>query len=123
MDEVQLKKWTEQLLHYCHEASSNFHNSRETGVEGDFFGEVKPFADKVKQLCEQWEPLAVQWTIACAPKNLFPQQIKHTAENIQMVSIRSFYPDSSLKRFKSHIQSIEYVLHRIMEEINENKSR
>ncbi|MFS0645041.1 YppE family protein [Siminovitchia sp. 179-K 8D1 HS] len=123
MDEEQLKNLTDQLLHYCHEASSNFQRTRESGAEGDFYGEVKPFADQVKKLCEKWEPLAVKWTIARKPKKIFPQQIKNTAENIQMVSVRSFYPDSSLKRFKSHIQSVEYVLNRIVEEINKNKSR
>lgn len=117
LDEKQLKNLTEQLLQYCHEALANYQRSRETGTEGDFYKEVKPFADKVKELCEKWEPLAAEWTIACRPKNLFPQQIKNTAENIQMVAVRSFYPDSSLKRFKSHIQSVEYVLSRIVEEI------
>jgi hypothetical protein len=120
LDHAQLKSLTKQMLACCHEAAENFQRRRKTGEKGDFYKEVKPFADQVKTLCEKWEPLAVEWTIARKPKHLFPQQLKNTAENLQMVSVRSFDPDSSLKRFNSHIQSIEYILKRFLGELEQS---
>lgn len=122
MEYRQLKEMTRELLECNRQAAESFRYCRKTGKQGDFYTEVKPFADKVKVLSEEWEPTAVKWVTDIRPKNLYPLQIKNTAENIQMVSIRAFFPDTSIKRFKSHIQSIEYVLERILEEIEQNKS-
>ncbi|MBO0994790.1 YppE family protein [Bacillus sp. SD088] len=117
METNNLKKLTEQLYTFNNEAYETFLKHRETGEKGDFFKEVKPFADQVKVCCDQWEPLAVKWSMQEKPKNLHPMQIRNTAENIQMVSIRAFFPESSLKRFNSHIQSIDFILRRMLEEL------
>lgn len=122
MEYGQLKEMTSGLLECNRRAAESFQRCRATGKQGDFYTEVKPFADKVKALSEEWEPKAVKWVTDIRPKNLHPLQIKNTAENLQMVSIRAFFPDTSIKRFKSHIQSIEYVLERILEEIEKSKS-
>lgn len=116
-----LNEMTRELLEYNRQAAQFFQQFRETGKEGDFYTVVKPFSDKVKALSEEWESEAIKWITEIRPKNLYPSQIKNTAENIQMVSIRAFFPDTSMKRFKNHIQSVDYVLERILEEIN-NKS-
>ncbi|MBS4199472.1 YppE family protein [Bacillus sp. FJAT-49732] len=113
----ELRNLTETLLQYNEEAKKNFILSRETGKQGDFFKEVKPFADKVKDCCEQWEPLAMEWVMSESPKNLHALQIRNTAENIQMVSVRAFFPDTSLNKFKSHIQSIDFILRRMLERL------
>ncbi|RST73633.1 DUF1798 family protein [Siminovitchia acidinfaciens] len=122
MNYTHLKEMTSQLLEYNRSAAAIFLQCRKTGEQGDFYSEVKPFADKVKTLSEEWEPEAIDWLSVTKPKNLYPLQIKNTTENLQMVAIRAFFPDTSLKRFKSHIQSIEYVLERILEALKENKS-
>lgn len=122
MHHTHLNEMTNRLLEYTQRAAVFFQQCRKTGEQGDFYSEVKPFADKVKELSEEWEPEAINWIIVTKPKNLHPLQIKNTKENLQMVAIRSFFPDTSLKRFKNHIQSIEYVLERILEELKENKS-
>lgn len=118
MEKHKLKELTEQLYKYNNEAHETFLNHRETGEKGDFFLEVKPFADQIKIICDEWEPLAVKWALQEKPKNLHPMQICNTAENIQMVSIRAFFPESSLKRFISHIQSIDFILRRMLEELD-----
>ncbi|MEK3886064.1 YppE family protein [Bacillus sp. FSL K6-3431] len=109
---------TLQLCNYNKEAFENYHNCRSTGIKGDFYSEVKPFADKVKECRDKWEPEAILWTIKNKPKNLYPLQIKNTGENIEMVSVRAFFPDSSLKKFNSHVQSIDYVLRRLLDELD-----
>lgn len=118
----RLKEMTSELLEYNSQAAKSFHHCRQTGEQGDFYKEVKPFADKVRALSEQWEPEVVKWVMDNKPKNLYPLQIRNTVENLQMVSVRAFFPDTSLKRFKSHVQSVEYVLERILEGMEENRS-
>lgn len=118
----ELYELTLQLYHYNKEAFDNFHHCRSTGQKGDFYTEVKPFADKVKDCCDKWEPAATIWTIKNKPKNIYPMQIKNTAENVQMVSVRAFFPESSLTKFNSHIQSIEFVLSRLLDELNVSNS-
>ena len=118
MDNRKLYQLTADLLELNTEASESFKRCRETGEQGDFYSEVKPFADKVKELSELWEPAAAQWTIANKPRKLYPMQIKNTAENIQMVSVRAFFPKTSLSKFNSHIQSVDYVLNRLLDELD-----
>lgn len=118
MERIHLKNLTAQLYKFNNEAHETFLKHRETGEKGDFFQEVKPFADQVKVCCDEWEPLAVKWSVQEKPKNLHPMQIRNTAENIQMVSIRAFFPESSLKRFISHIQSVDFILRRMLEELD-----
>ncbi len=122
MNVKQLRELTAQLLKYNQRALANFQLCRQSGESGDFFNEVKPFADKVKEICEEWQPLATQWALTHKPKHIYPIQISNTVENLQMVSIRAFFPKTSLRQFNSHIQSIEYVLNQIWEQLQENNS-
>lgn len=120
MDTDGLKKVTGQLIEYNEKASDFFNLYREKDEQGDFFKEVKPFADKVFELCKEWEQLANGWIAENKPKHLHRLQIKNTSENLQTVSIRCFFPDSSLKKFNSHIQSNQYVLERLLDALKEN---
>ena len=45
---------TEQLITLTEEANSIYDAVRKDGVEKDFYHEIKPFADQVKQVCEEW---------------------------------------------------------------------
>lgn len=122
MEKHELYELTLRLSKYNKEAYENYHRCRATGKEGDFYSEVKPFADKVKDCRDQWEPAAVSWTIKNKPKNLYPMQIKNTAENIEMVAVRAYFPKSSLTKFNSHIQSVDFVLSRLLDELNPSDS-
>ena len=118
----QLTEVTARLLSYNADASNYFTQCRESGTQGDFYKDVKPFADKVKQCSDEWKQAALEWVKDTRPKHIHPIQIMNTAENLQMVSIRAFFPDSSLKRFQSHIQSNDYVLNRILEELKQKQN-
>lgn len=118
MDVNKLHQLSSELLKCNEDAYQHFHHARETNTPGDFFSQVKPFADQVKQLCDEWEPTAVEWVLRNKPKNVYPMQIRNTAENMQMVSVRAFFPETSLKKFNSHIQSIDFVLRRLLEELD-----
>jgi len=46
-------------------------------------------------------------------KNLHPNQIKATVENIELLSVQCFFPETSYNRFKSYIQSSFYVIEQV----------
>ncbi|HEY4553600.1 MAG TPA: YppE family protein [Bacillaceae bacterium] len=117
MEEKELKKLTIILCEYCHKAAEAFEKCKLAGQQEDFFSVVKPFADQVKELAEKWEPAAVQWCIENKPKHVHPIQIRNTAENLQMVSVKAFFPDTSKKKFNSHIQSIDFILNNVIKAI------
>ncbi len=120
MYENDLIHLTNKLIELNDYAYHSYNQVREKGEQGDFYQDVKPFADQVRDACEQWLPLAIAWLNEVQPKHLHPIQLKNTSENLQMVSVKAFYPDSSLKKFKSHIQSVDYVLKRLLEETKKN---
>ncbi|MBB2481699.1 MULTISPECIES: YppE family protein [Heyndrickxia] len=117
MDIEQLRKQTNLLIELNQAALKAYQKARETNEAGDFFKEVKPFADRVKMVCDEWLPQVVKWVERTRPKHIHPIQLKNVSENIQMVSVRAFYPETSLKKFKGHIQSVDYVLNRLLEEL------
>ncbi|MFD1707165.1 YppE family protein [Siminovitchia sediminis] len=117
MEYEQLKDLTCQLLKLNRQAAKVYQRCRETGEKGDFYTQVKPFADQVKELSEKWEQEAMLWVHTVKPDNLFPIQIKNTSENLQMVSVRAFFPDTSFKRFTNHVRSVEFILERVLENI------
>jgi len=122
MDIDQLKEKTKLLIELNQFALKTYQRARETKEAGDFFKDVKPFADRVKMVCDEWLPQAQGWLEMTRPKHLHPIQLKNLSENIQMVSVRAFYPETSLKKFKGHIQSVDYVLKRVLEEIELSES-
>lgn len=121
MDKKELIELTRTLLELNNQIYEQYNSRKELGVDGDFYQEVKPFADYVKELTEKWEPLAKEWISYEKPKYIHFMQIQNTVENLQMVSVRAFYPRSSGQRFKSYIQSIDFVLKNCLERLINNE--
>lgn len=114
MDEYQkVIDLTEQLIVLAKEADAIYEEVRKDGREKDFYHEVKPFADRVQLACEQWEQRVKQWMKEAEFKHLFPQQIEQTAQNLTDVSVQAFFPKTSYKRFKSHVQSVLFILQNV----------
>ncbi|TCN23084.1 YppE family protein [Mesobacillus foraminis] len=108
--EKELMIKTKRLLSYNEKALLRFEQAKASGEKGDFYKEVKPFADNVKEEAEIWRKEASDWLMKHPQRNLHTRQILSAAENIEMVSIQAFFPETSRKRFIGHIQSIEFVL-------------
>lgn len=111
----ELTSLTNQLLNYINKMSERYTKARESGLAGDFFQEVKPFADEVKVINEQWKKEAIEWIEQNRPKNLFSQQIESTHEHIETMSVQAFFPDTSRSRFFNLISSSNYVLNQILQ--------
>ena len=116
----EILKTTKLLMRYNEHALNRFEQAKTSGVKGDFYTEVKPFADEVKQTTSVWKIAVLSWIKSHQQRNLHSKQIESTAENLEMVSIQAFFPETSRKRFIGHIQSIEYVLKSLHEALEES---
>ncbi|WKB37168.1 YppE family protein [Terrilactibacillus sp. S3-3] len=87
--------------------------TRKEGYETNFYEEVKPFADDVQQLVDDWKPLALAWIKERRPQYLFPQQINDTSDNLTIIAVTAFQKDTRRRRFLETIKSIDYVLNSI----------
>ena len=54
-----------------------------------------------------------EWMKETEFRHLFPEQIEQTAHNLSDVAVQAFFPKTSYKRFKSHVQSIEFILNNV----------
>ncbi|PFA70073.1 hypothetical protein CN378_01850 [Bacillus sp. AFS015802] len=115
----ELKQVTEDLLVLVEKMMNEYKNRRESGEKGDFYTEVKPFADEVKMKNDSWKELSMAWIKDYRPKHLHLLQIMNTFDNIEMLSVHCFFPESSYNRFISHYQSVSYVLGTQIDDLKE----
>lgn len=107
---VTLLTLTKKLLDYMEFISKKYDEVKISGVRGDFFTEVKPFADEVKEINDKWAELAASWIELNRPKNLHVKQIESSTEQIEMLSVQAFFPETSKTRFVNYVQSVRFVL-------------
>ncbi|MFS0822996.1 YppE family protein [Bacillus sp. 1P02SD] len=106
---------TNMLKDLCDQSLKRLEDIKESeSYEVDFYKEVKPFVDDTMAIADNWRELAIFWINKEFPKNLHPNQIDATHENIQHITIQSFYQDTKVKRFKNMYESIQYVLDNIL---------
>ncbi|WP_227936239.1 YppE family protein [Alkalihalobacillus deserti] len=112
-----LKHLTNELIRLNKEAEAYYTKAREEEGKVDFFGVVKPFAEEVAEIRDQWMPLAQAFVQKEKPLHLHPSQLQQTEENLEIVAIKSFYKKTSLKRQMETFKSVEYVLHQMIDAI------
>ncbi|RFU68457.1 DUF1798 family protein [Peribacillus saganii] len=116
MDKSFILEQTKKLIEYNHRADEIFEQVKAEGKERDFYSEVKPFADDVHLLAREWAEAVKSWMKVESLSYLYPLQVDQAADNISNVAIQAFYPKTSLSRFKSHVQSVEFTLQNILRE-------
>jgi Bacterial domain of unknown function (DUF1798) len=116
-DYSELLQLTQKLLSDLDTLALRYIEVRETGKSGDFFGEVKPFADEVKRMNDVWKVKAYEWIKDVRPKNLYNQQIDSAYEHIETVSVQAFFPNTSRSRFNDFMASAKFILTSIVHEI------
>ncbi|MDZ5711975.1 YppE family protein [Jeotgalibacillus haloalkalitolerans] len=104
---------TNELIEITRRADLEYNNRRESKEKGDFYEEVKPFADHAHSILKEWKVAASNYLIEQPKKNIHQNQVAATAENIELVVVQCFFPETSYKRFKSYIQSSLYVLEQL----------
>jgi hypothetical protein len=117
--ERPLKMLTEQLLDYNQKILEITRQAHERKQEPDFFAEVKPFADQVKQALDEWKEMAIPWIKKAQPKHIHEIQIETVGENIEKISVEAFYPSASERRIKQFCRSVEYTLSLLLERLEQ----
>jgi hypothetical protein len=112
-----LRQITNELIRLNKEAELIYIKAREVDDEVDFFGKVKPFAEQVAKIRNQWMPLAQAFVQEEKPMHLHPSQLQQTEENLEIVAIKSFYKDTSKKRQMETFKSVDYVLRQMINEL------
>ncbi|KMM38196.1 YppE family protein [Guptibacillus hwajinpoensis] len=117
MKQDKLLHLTKELLELNEEARNQYATRTHLDeYKVNFYEEVKPFADRTLELLKEWEPLAREWVMENKPKYLYPIQIKNTYENLEMVSVVAWQKDTGPKKFNERVQSIEFVLEKLLEQ-------
>ncbi|KIL44164.1 DUF1798 family protein [Jeotgalibacillus soli] len=112
-DKQIMLELTKELLNTVEEAEKEYDKRRIAMDKGDFFQEVKPFADRAHKLSNEWKDLVIPFLQANHQKNLHANQIKATVENIELLTVQCFFPETSYNRFKSYVQSSFFVLEQV----------
>lgn len=113
-----LNRLTLNLLDLNKQASDYYHHTvQEEGSSADFHTIVKPFADKMLEAVERWEPLVLEWIREYQPKYVYPLQIHDTCENLTIISVTAFQKDTRRRRFINTISAIEHVLEGVLTQL------
>ncbi len=113
-----LSELNERLYKYSKEIEDTFLSVKSSGEKGDFFSQVKPFAEEVKEVVDHWKEEAASWIERNRPKNLHVSQIESAAEQLEMISVQAFFPETSRTRFINYLQSVRYVITVLQANIN-----
>ncbi|GAF20168.1 LOW QUALITY PROTEIN: hypothetical protein JCM19046_4874 [Bacillus sp. JCM 19046] len=114
----RLAELTEGLLQLTKEAEHFYIDTvkNDSTYEVDFYGQVKPFADKVQPMAQEWFPLVKTYLVQNPIKNLHVAQLDQTVETM-LLQLNPFIPSSGMKRQRETFKSVEYVLAHLLEEL------
>lgn len=116
----RLKYLTEQLVEVTAFLVDTFYRVRESGEKEDFYQVVRPYANKVKEINEEWKEIASSWVQKDKPLYLHPSQIVSASNHLEVISIQAFFPDTSKKRFLDAAKSIQFILQTVLNELIES---
>jgi hypothetical protein len=117
----ELKTLTETLHQYTNQALHQFDliKNSEESIDIDFYHDVKPFADLVKNTAEEWKLLVLVWIENEYPKHVHSIQIVSACENLNLISVQAFFKETKEKRFKEMYHAVQYLLENILEKLEQ----
>lgn len=107
---MQVLEQTKKLLKECDVSIHRFYEMRELDASPDFFNEVKPHADQVYELLNEWQLEVFQWIKEKRPQYMHKQQIENVVDAMNQFVVQSFYKETSKKRFIQSVNSVHYTL-------------
>lgn len=116
---MQLIELSKQLLNECDASISRFFKQRELDASPQFFEEVKPHADVVHSLLNEWQSIASKWMELNRPKYIHASQIQNVVDAMNQFVVQSFYKETSKKRFIQSVQSVHYTLSFLLRHLEE----
>lgn len=110
----RLESLTGKLIEYNRQFNEIFEKTREKNADGDFFQEVKPFADGVKKTCDEWKAEAYRQAQFLKEAGIGHRQIESACEHIEKLSIQAFFVKTSRYTFVNSSRTVEYTLNALM---------
>ncbi|EKN69565.1 hypothetical protein BABA_09071 [Neobacillus bataviensis LMG 21833] len=110
---------TEKLLEYNRLFLKYYQEGREKGITHDFEDVIKPFANEVSVINDQWKKVMNEWLSRSNHKYLHLKQIDTTSEHIEQLSIQAFFSKTSKSRFLNSQRTVEYFLLEVVKEIKQ----
>ncbi|WP_071395553.1 DUF1798 family protein [Bacillus tuaregi] len=111
---------TETLLGFCQQVMGIFVEAKKSNQAADFHHEVLPFANKLKEELESWYPLAKGWIVSVQPRNLHLEQLDSVIQQLEILAVQAFFPQTSMTRFHHMMHSVEFVLKGILNELHDD---
>ncbi|PIC75405.1 YppE family protein [Sporosarcina sp. P17b] len=112
---------TKLLLTICDECEQRFYRMRETDHEPDFFGEVKPYADRSHKAIADWADEMKVWIKKEKPLYVHEVQIDSLKDSMTQFVVQSFYKATGKKRFILSIRAARYTLQTVLDAMNADK--
>ncbi|MFS0776343.1 DUF1798 family protein [Neobacillus sp. 3P2-tot-E-2] len=113
----EILELTKRLLNYNHSFMNYYEEAREKGTIHDFHEVIKPFANEVKKVAQEWAVLMKSWLVINPQKHLHLKQIDTTLDHIDQLSIQAFFPKTSRSRFLNANRTVEFFLLEIVKEL------
>ncbi|GGG31331.1 hypothetical protein GCM10007425_27420 [Lysinibacillus alkalisoli] len=110
---------TEQLITQCEAALTRFFDLREQERDADFYTEVKPYADEWHPKIAQWAEETKTWLQSHPQKYLHAIQIDNTKDQLEQLTVQSFFRKTSKKRFTDTVFAARYTLQTLQRLIKE----
>lgn len=109
---------TQQLRLLNQKTEKYFHEYKDDKEMPSFESVIKPFADEVSALLNEWYPNVTAFINQYETKYLHVEQIDQMKEHLEVISVKAFVPETKEKQFKEQVKSIEYTLSVVCEELN-----
>lgn len=107
-DEARL--YTKDLNSILDKINLIYENARLTKEEPDFYKDVEPFANDVRDRAQKWYSSIKEVINRNEVYIQGERQIDQVVENICMLSVQAFQYRTSYSRFKSYFQSTKFLL-------------
>ncbi|WP_059170924.1 DUF1798 family protein [Bacillus sp. FJAT-27445] len=108
---------TARLIEYNKEFNAIFERTREKNEDGDFYNEVKPYADAVKEKNDAWKEEATRQAGFILGEGISTRQIELAHEHIERLSIQAFFVKTSRKIFLNSSRTVDYTLNSLLEKL------
>ena len=118
---MRVLEQTKQLLKECDASIHRFYEMRELDASPDFFNDVKPYADHLQQLLNDWQQGVIHWIKETKPKYMHGQQIENVVDAMNQFVVQSFYKETSKKRFIQSVNSVHYTLSTLLRYLEEGR--
>ncbi|AOM82846.1 YppE family protein [Salisediminibacterium beveridgei] len=109
---------TQQLRLLNQKTEEHFHEYKGDDAMPSFESVIKPFADDVSTVLNEWYPKVTSFINQYETRYLYVEQIDQMEEHLEVISVKAFVPDTKEKQFMEQVKSIEYTLSVVYEELN-----